>query len=77
MFDSKNKNHSSHLTKVQLGDGHLVLDPTANEESQQTAIVTVAFMPSLNEVTQLFQDGELEYTKMQEVNSFLSFIELH
>ena len=60
----------SSCSVVQLPNETLVLDPTSAEEKAQTALVTVAFMPSLNEVTQLYQDGEIEYSKMQEVGAW-------
>eukprot|EP01119_Soliformovum_irregulare_P009323 TRINITY_DN22551_c0_g1_i2.p1 TRINITY_DN22551_c0_g1~~TRINITY_DN22551_c0_g1_i2.p1 ORF type:complete len:252 (+),score=43.88 TRINITY_DN22551_c0_g1_i2:112-867(+) len=42
------------------------LDPVAIEEKQQSAAVTVAYMPSLNEVTQLRLDGEMEFERAQD-----------
>jgi ribonuclease PH len=45
----------------------VLLDPTLDEESKQTGSVTLAFMPSLNEVTHLHQQGEMELSKIQEV----------
>jgi exosome complex component MTR3 len=44
----------------------MLLDPDSNEERLQQGNVTVALMPSLNEVTQLFQFGEIDYSKIQE-----------
>lgn len=44
-----------------------MLDPTEEEENNSTGRVVIAYMPSLNEVTQLFQFGEIEYSKVQEV----------
>lgn len=49
------------------GEKNLV-DPTALEEQQQAGNITVAFMPSLNEVTQLYQEGEIHQAKVQEVH---------
>jgi len=44
-------------------DGAIVLDPDEVEEKYQSGGLTVALMPSLNEITQLYQSGELEYEK--------------
>jgi exosome complex component MTR3 len=38
-------------------NSEVLLDPTLDEESKQTGSVTLAFMPSLNEVTHLHQQG--------------------
>lgn len=51
---------------VGLVDNQIILDPEGTEEKMQTASVTVACMPSLNEITQLFQTGEISHTKVQE-----------
>ncbi len=48
-------------------DGGVILDPVVQEEKLSSAGITIAYMPSLNEVTQLFQWGEVEYSKIQEV----------
>lgn len=45
----------------------VILDPTFEEEKQQSGSITVAFMPSLNDVTQLYQSGEIDLEKTQEV----------
>ena len=44
-----------------------MLDPTLEEEKDQQGSVMVAFMPSLNQVTQLFQTGEVSPNRVQEV----------
>jgi len=46
--------------------GQVVLDPTSAEEVQQTSSITIAYMPSLNEVTQLVQSGVLEHSNAKE-----------
>lgn len=40
-------------------NGALVVDPTAEEEKMATGGLVVGMMPSLNEITQLYQFGEL------------------
>jgi len=49
-----------------LIDSNIILDPTDSEESKSTASILVAHMPSLNEVTQLFECGQVEFSKAQE-----------
>jgi len=49
----------------------IILDPTANEEDkigecEIRAKLLIAYMPSMNEVTQIHHIGEIEYSKMQE-----------
>lgn len=40
-------------------NGTLIVDPTAHEEAVSTGGLLIAVMPSLNEITQLFQFGEM------------------
>ena len=40
-------------------NGVLIVDPTAHEEAVSTGGLLIAVMPSLNEITQLFQYGEM------------------
>jgi ribonuclease PH len=35
------------------------LDPTGDEERQSASAMTIAYMPSLNEITQVFQNGPI------------------
>lgn len=55
------------LTRKGMLSKNVILDPTFEEEKQQSGSVTIAFMPSLNEVTQLYQSGEIDLEKTQEV----------
>lgn len=47
---------------------NILLDPVAEEEdeSNQKGTLTVACMPSLDQITQLFQNGEMDLSKVQE-----------
>jgi len=46
--------------------GQIVLDPDYLEENSKTGNLTVALMPSLNEVTQIFQTGDIQHLKSLE-----------
>jgi len=41
-------------------DGQVLIDPTEAEEEAANARVTIAYMPSLNEVAQIIQTGKME-----------------
>lgn len=43
----------------------ILLDPTAEEEKNNAHLV-IAYMPSLNEITQVFQSGQLQKDKTQQ-----------
>jgi len=47
-------------------DDQIILDPGDSEERFQSGGLTLALMPSLNEITQIFQSGEIEYPKTLE-----------
>lgn len=57
----------SSCSAVEITDNHhIVLDPTATEERYSTGEVVCAYMASLNEVTQIKQQGDMQYTKVTE-----------
>jgi len=54
---------SSTKSPLRPNDGMILLDPDEVEERFQSAGLTLALMPNLNQVTQIFQTGEMEYAK--------------
>ncbi len=44
----------------------IVLDPTSLEDKESGVHFTVAFMPSLGELTHLLQSGKVQYEQTQE-----------
>jgi len=51
---------------VGVVDSSIILDPSGLEEKYEQCNLTLAMMPSVNEITQMLQTGELEHTRAPE-----------